>query len=49
MPEGWHEFTRRELGAVLGQHRGDAEEMLGLDHTLETSLPGTRAAFRPES
>ena len=46
MPEGWDEFTRRELGAVLGVSAGDAEEILGLAHTLEVHLPGTKAAFR---
>jgi hypothetical protein len=46
MPEGWHEFTGRELGAVLGVSAGDAEEILGLAHTLEVHLPGTKAAFR---
>ena len=46
MPEGWHEFTGRELGAVLGISPGDAEEMLDLAGHLEVSLPGTKAAFR---
>jgi hypothetical protein len=46
MPEGWHEFTGRELGAVLGVSAGDAEEILGLAHTLEVHLPGTKEAFR---
>ena len=46
MPEGWDEFTPRELGAVLGVAAGDAEEILGLAHTLEVHLPGTKAAFR---
>jgi hypothetical protein len=46
MPECWHEFTGRELGAVLGVSSGDAEEMLGLAWHLEVNLPGTRAAFR---
>jgi Domain of unknown function (DUF222) len=46
MPEEWHEFTGRELGAVLGISAGDAEEMLGLAAQLETRLPGTKAAFR---
>jgi len=46
MPEGWHEFTGRELGAVLGCSPGDAEEMLDLAWNLEVNLPGTRAAFR---
>ena len=36
----------RELGAVLGVSAGDAEEILGLAHTLEVHLPGTKAAFR---
>jgi hypothetical protein len=46
MPEGWAEFTGRELGAVLGVSAGDAEEMLDLAHTLEVNLPGTNEAFR---
>jgi hypothetical protein len=46
MPEGWHEFTGRELGAVLGVAAGDAEEILGLAHALEVHLPGTKEAFR---
>ena len=46
MPEGWDEFTARELGAVLGVSAGDAEEMLALAWQLEVSLPGTKAAFR---
>ena len=46
MPEGWGEFTGRELGAALGLSAGDAEEMLGLAQVLQTSLPGTRERFR---
>jgi len=46
MPEGWAEFTGRELGAVLGVSAGDAEEMLDLAHALEVNLPGTKEAFR---
>src|SRR5580692_2648405 len=46
MPEGWDEFTARELGAVLGVSAGDAEEMLDLAWHLEVNLPGTKAAFR---
>jgi uncharacterized protein DUF222 len=46
MPEGWDEFTGRELGAVLGIAFKDAEEMLSLAWHLEVHLPGTRAAFR---
>jgi hypothetical protein len=46
MPEGWHEFAGRELGAVLGVGAGDAEELLGLAWNLEVRLPGTKAAFR---
>jgi hypothetical protein len=45
MPEGWHEFTARELGAVLGVSAGDAEEILDLAYTLEVRLPGTKSAF----
>jgi Domain of unknown function (DUF222) len=46
MPEGWHEFTGRELGPALGISAGDAEAMLNLARDLEVSLPGTRSAFR---
>jgi len=46
MPQEWHEFTARELGAVLGVSAGDAEEMLALAWYLEVNLPGTKAAFR---
>jgi hypothetical protein len=46
MPESWHEFTPRELGAVLGVSAGDAAEVLDLAWALEVTLPGTRAAFR---
>jgi hypothetical protein len=45
MPEGWHEFTARELAAVLGVSQGDAERMLDLAWHLEVNLPGTKAAF----
>jgi hypothetical protein len=45
MPEVWHEFAGRELGAVLGVSCGDAEEMLSLACHLEVKLPGTRAVF----
>ena len=46
MPEGWHEFTGRELVAVLGISAAEAEGMLDLASALEMNLPGTRAAFR---
>ena len=46
MPESWHEFSARELGAVLGVSARDAEEMLSLALGLEASLPGTKAAHR---
>ena len=46
MPEGWDEFTGRELGAVLGVSAGDAEAVLDLAWPLEVCLPGTKAAFR---
>jgi Domain of unknown function (DUF222) len=45
MPTVWHEFTARELGAVLGVSGRDAEEMLGLAWCLEVNLPSTKAAF----
>jgi hypothetical protein len=46
MPEGFDEFAARELGAVLGETRGIAEDILCLAYQLEVSLPGTKAAFR---
>jgi Domain of unknown function (DUF222) len=46
IPDGWEEFTGRELGAVLGVSALNAEAMLGLARDLEVSLPGTKAAFR---
>ena len=46
MPAAWDEFTVTELGAVLGESRGAAEELLDLAHDLEVKLPGTKAAFR---
>src|SRR5580658_756924 len=46
LPDGWSEFTPRELGAILGISAGDAAEMLDLAWHLEGRLPGTRALFR---
>ena len=46
MPAGFDEFAVRELGAVLGETRGIAEDILSLSYALEVSLPGTKAAFR---
>jgi Domain of unknown function (DUF222) len=46
LPEGWHEFTGRELGPVLGVSAGEAEELLDLAWNLEVNLPGTKTAFR---
>src|ERR1700677_3142467 len=46
MPEGSDEFAARDLGAVLGETRGIAEDILCLAYQLEVSLPGTKAAFR---
>ncbi|HLK72940.1 MAG TPA: DUF222 domain-containing protein [Streptosporangiaceae bacterium] len=46
MPEGFDEFTPREVAAVLGETRAVAEDTLSLAHELEVNLPGTRAAFR---
>lgn len=46
MPEGFDEFTPREVAAVLGETRAVAEDILSLAHELEVNLPGTRAAFR---
>jgi len=46
MPEGWDEFTPRELAPALGESAGAAEGLLWLAWELEVNLPGTRAAFR---
>jgi hypothetical protein len=46
MPEGFDEFTPREVASILGETRGIAEDMLFLARELEVSLPGTKAAFR---
>jgi hypothetical protein len=46
MPEGFDEFTAREVASVLGETRGIAEDTLSLAHELEVNLPGTKAAFR---
>jgi Domain of unknown function (DUF222) len=46
MPAAFDEFTAQELGSVLGESRGAAEDILSLAHELEVNLPGTRVAFR---
>jgi len=46
MPEGFDEFTAREIASVLGETRGIAEDTLSLANELEVNLPGTKAAFR---
>src|SRR5271169_6357336 len=46
MPAAWEEFTAAELAYALAEHRGRAEDLLTLAATLETRLPGTRAALR---
>lgn len=46
IPEGIDEFLPRELGSVLGETSRAADGMIWLACELETSLPGTRAAFR---
>ena len=46
MPEAWDEFTADELRWPLAETRPAADVMLGLAHTLEVKLPGTREAFR---
>lgn len=38
MPEGWEEFTGRELGSALDTGSGDAEEILDLTWHLEVNL-----------
>jgi hypothetical protein len=46
MPEGFDEFTAREVASVLGETSAIAEDTLSLAHELEVNLPGTKAAFR---
>ena len=46
MPAACEEFTAEELAYALAEHRGRAEDLLTLAATLETRLPGTRAALR---
>jgi hypothetical protein len=46
MPEGFDEFTPREVASALGETRAIAEDTLSLAHELEVNLPGTKAAFR---
>ncbi len=46
MPAAFDEFAARELGAVLGESRAIAEDILSLAYVLEVNLPGTKAAFR---
>ncbi len=46
MPAACEEFTAGELAFALAEHRGRAEDLLTLTATLETKLPGTRAALR---
>jgi Domain of unknown function (DUF222) len=45
-PEGWDEFTARELNAALHLSLSGAEQVLDLANALESRLPGTKAAFR---
>jgi hypothetical protein len=45
MPAMHDEFAGDELAAVLAESRAAAETLLGLAQTLETHLPGTRAAL----
>ena len=46
MPAAWEEFTAGELVYALAEHRGRAEDLLGIALTLETRLPGTKTALR---
>ena len=45
IPAEWGEFVGREIGAALAVSAGEAEEAMALAAALETSLPGTRAAY----
>jgi len=46
MPAAHEEFTADELAHVLAEHRGRAEDLLTVAATLESRLPGTKAALR---
>ncbi len=45
IPAEWGEFVGREIGAALAVSAREAEEVIALAAALETSLPGTRAAY----
>ena len=45
IPAEWGEFVGREIGAALAVSAREAEEAMALAAALETSLPGTRAAY----
>ena len=46
MPAGAEEFAVQELGLVLAEGRGAAEDLLTCALALEARLPGTKAALR---
>ncbi len=46
MPAGWEEFAAEELGLVLAEGRGAAEDLLACALALAVRLPGTRVALR---
>jgi hypothetical protein len=46
MPEACEEFTENELAYALAESRGRAEDLLSIALTMESKLPGTKAALR---
>jgi hypothetical protein len=48
LPEGWHEFTGRELGAVLGGVGRGAEEVLDLAWYRAAADPGIQHIDVPD-
>ena len=45
MPAAWDEFATDQLAYALAESRGRADTLLDLAHSLETRLPGTKAAL----
>ena len=45
MPAAWDEFATDQLAYALAESRGHADTLLDLAHSLETRLPGTKAAL----
>jgi hypothetical protein len=45
MPAAWDEFATDQLAYALAESSGHADTLLDLAHSLETRLPGTKAAL----